>query len=209
MFEDFGSPTDKIVADKSAENSEHSRARSVVVNSDGYSVEELIPIEDRVEDCVLSLLDTPQKKRSWAMQERFLKAFGRCGTVTGAARTVGISRPIVYHWLEHDYLGFKDRHQLAILEFRDSLEDKAISLVEEMKPGNSPLLLITLLNANLPEKYRSAAVIQDEVIHDTLRELKRLRKKELEPPALIDGLEEPSTEPQNAQTARQASIGAQ
>ena len=39
--------------------------------------------------------------------------------------------------------------------------------------GKSPVLAITLLNANLPNKYRPAAIMQEETARDLLKEWRR------------------------------------
>ena len=38
----------------------------------------------------------------------------------------------------------------------------ALERVRAQKPSDSPILLITLLNANLPEKYRPNVVVSDD-----------------------------------------------
>jgi hypothetical protein len=40
-----------------------------------------------------------------------------------------------------------------------------------------PVLAITLLNANLPNKYRPAAIVQDETARDLLREWRKAARE--------------------------------
>ena len=74
----------------------------------------------------LKPLSTTQK-RIYETQEHFLRMYTRCGTILGAAKATGISRPTVYAWQREDTLGFASRFQLAKEEYRESLEALARS----------------------------------------------------------------------------------
>lgn len=82
----------------------------------------------------------------------FLAAFSECGNVKKSAKIVGIDRRTHYRWLEEDA-------DYALL-FKDAREDAADMLEEEarrramLETGGSDTLLIVLLKANNPDKFR-------------------------------------------------------
>ena len=43
----------------------------------------------------------------------------------------------------------------------------------ELKPGQNALILVTLLNANLPDKYRPNSIIPSETMTETLQAMKQ------------------------------------
>jgi len=123
-------------------------------------------------------------KRIYETQEYFLEMYGRCGTILNAAQATGISRPTVYAWDRQDTLGFAARFQLAKEEYRESLEDLAMSRLKDPQ-GNqgSDLLLMAMLNAAWPEKYRKHEEKRNETGRETLDTLKQMArdwKKKLE-----------------------------
>jgi hypothetical protein len=58
-------------------------------------------------------------------QQAFLKAFAECGTITAAAKAIGISRAGAGKWLERDP-EFAERFEIARQEFADRLEEVAL-----------------------------------------------------------------------------------
>ena len=121
-------------------------------------------------------LDTVDK-RTWEDQDRFLAAFAKCRTKSTSARLAGIGRSTVYWWEGKDHLGFKDRLREAGEAFCDMLENKARDLAMELKPGQNPLILITLLNANLPDKYRPNSIAPSETMTETLQAMKQAQRE--------------------------------
>jgi len=63
--------------------------------------------------------------------------------------------------------------------FSDRLEAIAHNRVELQKPNDNPLLLITLLNANRPEKYQPSAPPVDETAKSVLAALQELGARSL------------------------------
>ena len=112
------------------------------------------------------------QKRTREAQDRFLEAFARDGTVLRASKATGVGRTTVYDWERGDVQGFRHRYENARHAFRESLEAHALDIAQQLGPTNSPLLLITLLNANWPEKYRQNVVVTDDTAKDVLKELK-------------------------------------
>ena len=127
--------------------------------------------------------DTAQKPRL-ERQEAFLRLFVEHGTILGASEASGISRETVYAWQRQDAEGFVARFQVARDTFADTLERKAFWRIEHPE-GNrgGDVLLITMLNAHLPDKYRPNAVVSDETARETLRALREAAKAPKPSPA--------------------------
>ena len=91
-------------------------------------------------------------------QDKFLAAYAYLGSMTIASARAGINRTTVYRWDKNDLYGFRERFTTAKEEFRDELQNMALERVRAQKPGDNPSLLITLLAANWPDKYRPNAI---------------------------------------------------
>ena len=91
-----------------------------------------------------------------------------------ACEAAGVSRRTADHWRRVDALGFTGRLETAKAGFGDRLESLAWDLVKKMKPGSNPTLLICLLNATLPAKYRVQTALDPATARDTLSELRQL-----------------------------------
>ena len=111
---------------------------------------------------------------SWRRQEEVLEAFSALGNLTAACEAAGVSRRTAEHWRRVDALGFAGRLEAAKGGFGDRLESLAWNLVKKMKPGSNPTLLICLLNATLPAKYRVQTALDPATARDTLSELRQL-----------------------------------
>lgn len=111
---------------------------------------------------------------SWKRQQDVLEAFEALGNLTAACEAAGVSRRTADHWRLKDSLGFAGRLEFAKGGFGDRLESLAWNLVKKMKPGSNPTLLICLLNATLPMKYRPAVQVDPTTARDTLAELREL-----------------------------------
>lgn len=97
----------------------------------------------------------------------FLAAFAKCGNVSGAARAAKIDRTMHYDWLSDDP-DYSKAFADAKAEACDWLEEEARTRAEKgwLEPvfykgekigsirKKSDLLLIVLLKANMPDKYR-------------------------------------------------------
>jgi hypothetical protein len=100
-------------------------------------------------------------------KERFLEEFRRRGIVKDAAEAVGINRRTTYNWLKRD-VAFAEAFRDAEEEVGDDLEGetrrRAMGEVQEpvyyrgkvvgYMPRYSDKLLMLLLRARRPEKYR-------------------------------------------------------
>jgi len=87
-------------------------------------------------------------------QDAFLVAYGQTGTISAATKVVGITRTTVGNWVKGDKEGFRFRFEVAKEVFVENLENIALARIMEQKANDNPLLLITMLNAHNPDKYR-------------------------------------------------------
>lgn len=120
---------------------------------------------------------TPSEMDTKRKQEVFIAIFSNGASLRRAAKEAHINRATVYRWIENDYLGFRDQYDAAHADFKDSLIEMALHRVNEQKSSDSPLLLITLLNAYIPEKFRPNTIATEEVAKDTIKELRELSKR--------------------------------
>ena len=111
---------------------------------------------------------------AWARQEQVLRGFEALGNLTAACEAAGVARKTAEHWRRTDALGFAGRLENAKGGFGDRLESLAWDMVKRMKPGQNPTLLICLLNATLPAKYRVQTALDPATARDTLSELRQL-----------------------------------
>ena len=114
------------------------------------------------------------KRRINSMQRRFLAAYAECGTVTYAAKASGVSRRSHSNWMLRDpeyAAAFAEAHEQANEALENEARRRAIEGVEEPagwyqgKPGGyvkrySDMLLMFLLNANAPHKFKHRQTIE-------------------------------------------------
>ena len=117
------------------------------------------------------------KKRTADKQTRFLSAYSTAGTVTIAAAAAGIHRDTVYRWDKNNIRGFKKRFADAKAEFADHIE--AVALERVKSEHGSDLLLIALLNAHKPEKYRIAQLTTAQAPLEKIKVLTRLKRRRI------------------------------
>ena len=97
------------------------------------------------------------------MKVLFLKEYAKSKTVSSAVTKLKISRDTVYDWFKQDP-EFKQEFDDAKLAVGEGLESKAFQLIDNMvEKGDygSPVLLITMLNAHLPERYKQTDTTND------------------------------------------------
>jgi len=99
--------------------------------------------------------------RTKANQDAFLAAFILVGSIKGASAALKVSRSTVHSWISNNLHGFKQKYMDAQEDFRESLQDMAMDRVKNQKPGDNPVLLITMLNAHWPEKYRRTGYLAE------------------------------------------------
>ena len=119
-------------------------------------------------------------------QDKFLAAYAYLGSMTIASARAGINRTTVYRWDKNDLYGFRERFTTAKEEFRDELQNMALERVRAQKPGDNPSLLITLLAANWPSKYRPNSIADDGTAKEVMAEWKQWVKKSKEEKAATE-----------------------
>jgi hypothetical protein len=133
--------------------------------------------------------------RTQGLQAAFLAAYSKAGTVTAACAAVpgGLSLQAVRNWDQGDVLGFSAAYADAREAWADYLEDLAYKRVANPEGSKgSDILLIALLNAHKPAKYRQQAV-QLEVGPRVLDALRAAQARdsaqgvELDGPGVVDG----------------------
>ena len=110
-------------------------------------------------------------------QDRFLRAYAELGTVRSAAKVAEVSRTTVENWIRDDLQDFKGRYEHARYSHREYLESRMFALIEEMKPGQNPTLLIFALNGAWPEKYKMNVAGNEDNAKQTLSEIRKLAKE--------------------------------
>jgi len=68
----------------------------------------------------------------------------------------------------------------AEADFKDGLIEIAMTRIREQGAKDSPLLLITMLNAYIPERFRPNTIATEEVARETISELRKLSKQAFE-----------------------------
>ena len=131
-------------------------------------------IDSKTEDTYKAL--SPSQKRSWRNQDKFLSCYSETRRKTTSASYAGVKYRTVMKWQKDNYFGFMERLEEADFQFCESLEQLALERVKMQDAKSNPILLITLLNANLPMKYRPTVVMNDDTAKDVLRELRTLSK---------------------------------
>lgn len=94
-------------------------------------------------------------------QAAFLEAFAVTGVITYAARAAGVDRSTVYHWRDADD-AFAKRFYDAIEDSTELLETTAFKRATQ-KEMPSDTLLIFLLKARRPERYREIREVRQQV----------------------------------------------
>ena len=128
---------------------------------------------------IASTAASPERKRAmtdlavWDRQTRFLEALETTPGIVHAAEAAGVSKRTVNDWRQRDTLGFLARMDGARESFADRLLALSWSLVQRLRPGQSPVLLLSLLNHYVPG-FRPATAPEPMDARTTLAELRAL-----------------------------------
>ena len=103
----------------------------------------------------------------------FLAAYEEWGTTRAACKAAGISRRSYTRWHQEDE-EFAKEMDLVKLAFAESLEELALERVRNPdKNRGSDILLIGLLNANMPSKYRPQFAMSEDSAKELIVEWRR------------------------------------
>lgn len=106
-------------------------------------------------------------------QARFLEAYAREGSLLAARRVTGVTRWSYRQWVIEDP-GFSHRVDESKADFGESLEGLALERVRNPdKNRGSDVLLMGLLNANLPHKYRPAQAMDTDAAKELIVEWRK------------------------------------
>jgi hypothetical protein len=117
---------------------------------------------------------SPSKKRQWRRMTKYLKSYSETRSKSVSATHCGVSYRTSMKWQASNEFGFTERLEDADILFCENLEQLALDRVKMQDAKANPVLLITLLNANLPQKYRPTVVMSDDTAKDVLKELRTL-----------------------------------
>ena len=120
---------------------------------------------------------TVKRQKMRTNQENFLKGLKEKGTILNGLRRSGVKRWTYGDWMSNDPT-FPERVLDARQEFAEAWEEVIVGIVMDPEAVKKvPVLAITLLNANLPNKYRPQAIVQDEAARDLLREWRKAARE--------------------------------
>ena len=154
--------------------------------------EDLDHVDDRGSELrrmIASTAPSPERKRAlrdlatWDRQTRFLEALETTPGIVHAAEAAGVSKRTVNDWRQRDTLGFLARMDGARESFADRLLALSWSLVQRLKPGQSPVLLLSMLNFYVAG-FRPATAPEPMDARTTLAELRALSASTAPGPAL-------------------------
>ena len=149
-------------------------------------------MEERKESPLFQGRNNAQRKEdSQKRKEKFLEAYEEYGTIRSACTIAGIARNTYTDWVVHDLVFAKDmdRRRQA---FGEKLEEIALDRVQNRGQGKgSDVLLLGLLNANLPSKYRPQFAMTEDTAKDLIIEWRKaandIKKEAVEKPAELPG----------------------
>jgi len=122
-------------------------------------------------------LNEDNREESARRKALFLKAYGEYGTVLKACEVAGIARNTYVKWQAADHEFSKDLDQRK-QAFGENLEGIALERVKNPdKNRGSDILLLGLLNANLPAKYRPQIAISEDAAKDLIFEWRKASKE--------------------------------
>ena len=116
-----------------------------------------------------------------AEMDAFLIAFPHSRSIAEAATCAGVTFGAVYQWRMDDALGFLARFKIAQGERADYLEELAQKRVESPSFNGrigSDVLLIAMLNANEPGKWRQNVTVQHDLAGRVLEALRQAQGRD-------------------------------
>lgn len=124
-----------------------------------------------------SQLNADRREESARRKALFLSAYEEYGTVLKACELAGIARQTFLHWQieDQDFAKGLDQKKQA---FGETLEGLALERVKNPdKNRGSDVLLLGLLNANMPAKYRPQIAMSEDAAKDLIFEWRKASKE--------------------------------
>ena len=118
----------------------------------------------------VSSYDPPLRVRQ-PKKRAFLIAYAACGVVSKASLAAKIHRSTHTAWLRSDP-DYADAFTQAQESFGDLLQEEALARIQAQSHRDSPLLLLAMLNANVPTKFRNNAPPSDGIATTVLERLR-------------------------------------
>jgi hypothetical protein len=110
-------------------------------------------------------------------KERFLEVFEEWGTIRRACDVIGIPRGTYNRWHSEDP-DFSKNVDLARQAFAESLEEIALDRVRNPDKGKgTDILLLGLLNANMPQKFRPQLAMNEDSAKELIVEWRKAAKE--------------------------------
>ena len=107
-------------------------------------------------------------------QRKFLAGLKETGTILNGLRKAEVSRHVYKVWMARDP-EFPEKVADARAEFGEALEEVVVGIVMDPEAvKRTPVLAITLLNANLPFKYRPTAIVQEDTARELLKDIRKM-----------------------------------
>ena len=126
----------------------------------------------------INIKDLPLgQRKTYRRQDKFLKVYQETRSRSVSASYASVTVRTVDRWRQENRFGFAERLEEADLQFCENLEQLALERVKMQDAKSNPVLLITLLNANLPMKYRPTVVMADDTAKSVLSELRQIAKE--------------------------------
>ena len=120
-----------------------------------------------------------QKRKEQADKRKahFLEVFEEWGTIRRACDVVGIPRGTYNRWHSEDP-DFSKSVDLARRSFAESLEEIALERVRNPDKGKgADILLLGLLNANMPQKFRPQIGMNEDSAKELIVEWRKAAKE--------------------------------
>ena len=148
-------------------------------DQDGDQVDQVDDKGTELRAFIASTAPSPERKKAlrelaiWDRQQRFLEALETTPGIVHACEASGVSRRTVNDWRSAARLGFLARMDGARESFADRLLALSWSLVQRLRPGQSPVLLLSMLNFYVAG-FRPASAPEPMDARTTLAELRAL-----------------------------------
>ena len=118
-----------------------------------------------------------KKEQAARRKVLFLKVFEEWGTIRKACEVAGVPRGTYDRWNAED-IDFSKDIDAARKAFAESLEEIALDRVRNPDKGKgSDVLLLGLLNANMPQKFRPQLAMNEDSAKELIVEWRKAAKE--------------------------------